>query len=113
MSIREIGCCGAYCGTCRTHVEGQCAGCKRGYENGERDIRKARCAIKRCCMEKGHATCADCADYEACPTVGAFHNKNGYKYGKYKQAVAYIRAYGYDRFLKIADTWKNACGKYG
>jgi hypothetical protein len=46
MSIREIGCCGAYCKTCRTSTSGSiCRGCKLGYGDGERDIDKAKCKI--------------------------------------------------------------------
>lgn len=112
MPIQEIGCCGAYCGTCRPLIEGHCAGCKLGYQDGSRDIKKARCVIKKCCIEKGYATCADCAEYDTCTAVQGFHNKNGYKYGKYKQAIVYIRTHGYDHFLMIADQWKNAYGKY-
>ena len=34
MSIREIGCCGAYCKICRESVTGDnCSGCKLGYDN--------------------------------------------------------------------------------
>jgi len=112
MSIEAIGCCGAYCGSCRPLREGQCAGCKLGYRDGDRDLSKARCRIKKCCMQKGLQSCADCGEYEECPVIQEFHHKDGYKYGKYRQAIAFIQAYGYDRFLAIADTWKNACGRY-
>ena len=53
MSIREIGCCGAYCKTCRSYTTGNnCRGCKLGYESGERDINKAKCKIKVCCCKE-------------------------------------------------------------
>lgn len=52
MSVVEIGCCGAYCKTCKVYTVKACKGCKIGYENGERDVAKAKCSIKRCCMEK-------------------------------------------------------------
>jgi hypothetical protein len=42
----------------------------------------------------------------------AFHGHAGYKYGKYRQAFEYIRGYGYDAFLAIADGWENAYGRY-
>jgi hypothetical protein len=35
-SIRFVGCCGAYCKTCKPFIEGTCKGCKLGYENKER-----------------------------------------------------------------------------
>lgn len=42
MSIEEIGCCGAYCGTCRELKEHLCRGGKLGHKTGERDISKAK-----------------------------------------------------------------------
>lgn len=112
MSISEIGCCGAYCGTCSVLKEQACKGCKSGYENGERDISKAKCKIKVCCICRKQQSCADCKEYNSCSTVNDFYNKNGYKYGKYKQATEYIKENGYDAFIKIADKWNNAHGKY-
>ena len=112
MSILEIGCCGAYCKTCPAFLEQSCRGCKIGYENGERDISKAKCKMKVCCISNKHQTCADCDEYAACNTINGFYSKNGYKYGKYKQATMFIRKNGYDAFLETANKWKNAYGKY-
>jgi hypothetical protein len=68
--VSLIGCCGAYCGTCRALLDKTCKGCKLGYDDGERDIRAARCAMKRCClMEKKLETCADCQEYEGCAII--------------------------------------------
>jgi hypothetical protein len=90
-----------------------CLGCKLGYDNGERDINKARCRIKICCFrDKRLETCADCADYFNCEIIQRFYTKNGYKYGRYRQAADFIKANGYDRFLEIADTWKGPYGKF-
>ncbi len=112
MSVKEIGCCCAYCKTCRVFIEKACKGCKTGYASGERDIEKARCAMKVCCIKKGFETCADCGGFEACATINGFYAKKGYKYKKYRQAAAYIREQGYVRFLKVADNWRGAYGKY-
>lgn len=112
MSIEEIGCCGAYCKTCLAFEQQTCKGCKIGYKDGERDISKAKCKIKVCCITMKYKSCADCDEFHACPTVTVFYSKNGYKYGKYKQAIGYIKENGYDAFLKIANKWKNAHGKY-
>jgi hypothetical protein len=46
LSIEEIGCCGAYCKTCKAFAQKTCLGCKLGYESGERDISKAKCLWK-------------------------------------------------------------------
>ena len=66
MGREFIGCCGAYCKTCKVFVEGICKGCKLGYDSGERDFSKAKCAIKRCCIGKRLDTCADCEQYQSC-----------------------------------------------
>lgn len=112
MSIMEIGCCGAYCKTCKAFVDKTCKGCKVGYEKGERDIAKAKCKIKVCCMNKKFQSCADCPEYKICTVINDLYNKKGHKYGKYRQATVFIKENGYDAFLKIADMWTNAYGKY-
>jgi hypothetical protein len=110
-SIEKIGCCGAYCKTCKPFIDGYCKGCKIGYETGERDIAKARCRIKVCCIKQNFKTCADCSLYSSCETIGSFHSKKVNKYRKYRQAIDFIRENGYPEFIKIADNWKNAYGK--
>jgi len=112
MSISYIGCCGAYCKTCPALINKSCRGCKLGYDTGERDINKAKCEMKVCCVKKNYETCGDCPEYSACEIIQGLYNKNGYKYKKYKQAIEYIRINGYVNFIKIADNWKNAYGKY-
>jgi hypothetical protein len=110
--VRFIGCCGAYCRTCKAFIEGSCKGCKLGYDTGERDIQKSRCRMKICCFkERSLETCADCPDYTTCPIISDFHNKNGYKYKKYKQSIEFIRKHGYAKFLEKAKNWKGAYGK--
>ena len=110
--IIEIGCCGAYCRTCKVYREKQCQGCKIGYENGGRDINKSKCRMKVCCFKvKRFETCADCGKINECEIINEFYNKTGYKYKKYKEAIEYIRENGYDEFMKKADSWKGAYGK--
>lgn len=106
-----IGCCGAYCSTCPPLHDSLCKGCKLGYDNGERDIGAARCAIKRCCLSKRNLnTCADCPDYEGCETIQGFFSKNGYKYRKYHESSEFIRQHGYPAFIDAARSWKRAYG---
>ena len=107
----EIGCCGAYCGTCREY-RNTCKGCKTGYLDGSRDLSRARCKMKKCCLARGHVTCGDCGEYESCEIIQSFLNHPGYKYGKYKQALEYIRAHGHAAFLNAAEPWTGAYGKY-
>jgi len=110
---RYIGCCGAYCGTCPALKDTTCKGCRLGYGDGGRDIRAARCAMKRCClMEKKLDTCADCPEYEKCSILQGFFAKNGYKYGKYRESLEYIRHHGCPAFLLAACSWKRAYGVF-
>jgi len=113
MSKEEIGCCGAYCGTCKVLKENLCRGCKLGYKNGERDISKAKCKMKVCCITHNYISCADCNEYNSCSIIRDFQSKKGYKYKKYKEALEFIRENGYDKFLEIADKWRMQYGKYG
>jgi hypothetical protein len=112
MGIEAIGCCGAYCGTCPVFREKACKGCKLGYRGGGRDLSKARCKIKVCCIGKGYISCADCGQYGSCDIIRGFHAKKGYKYKKYKEAIEFIRSTDYEKFIQIADRWKIQYGKY-
>jgi len=108
-----VGCCGAYCKTCKVLNEGACQGCKLGYGNGERDIGKSKCKIKVCCFrDMKLMTCADCPKLDTCATANEFYGKNGYKYKKYRQAIDFIRKNGYARFVDMAVGWTGAYGKY-
>jgi hypothetical protein len=112
MSKEQIGCCGSYCGTCKALKENACRGCKIGYQNGKRDLSKARCKIKICCMRNNFVSCADCREYCSCNIIQDFHSKNGYKYKKYREAITFIKENGYDKYLKIANKWSKQYGKY-
>lgn len=110
MSDIEIGCCGAFCGTCAAFSTNACKGCKIGYLDKSRDLKKAKCPMKVCCLSKGLITCADCEKFVSCDMLNGFYNKNGYKYKKYQDAAVYIRQNGYEAFLRAAVDWKNAYG---
>jgi len=109
MDKTLIGCCGTYCLTCRAYVGGSCKGCKVGYPS--RDLSRAKCKIKVCCMGKGLETCADCIDFSGCEVIHTFHDKSGYKYRKYKEAMDFLRKNGYKKFLQSAKDWKGPYGK--
>ena len=107
----KIGCCGSYYKACR-EFEKTCKGCKPGYLDGSRDLSRAKCRMKKCCLTRGYITCGDCEEYERCEIIQSFLNHPCYKYSKYKQALEYIRAHDYVAFMKAAENWKNAYGKY-
>ncbi len=117
MTVKEVGCCGAYCKTClawqreKYATERTCMGCKLGYEEGKRDLAKSRCQIKVCCFRDHKLeTCADCPKF-GCEILQDFWGKHGWKYQHYKKQLELIRQHGYEEFLKRADTWKRATGK--
>ena len=112
MSKELMGCCGAYCQPCKMFAQQLCKGCKVGYDTGERDINKAKCKMKICCVKRGLVSCADCEDYCFCETLQSFYAHESYKYKKYKQATEFIRANGYEAFFRLADGWNGACGSY-
>lgn len=106
-----IGCCGAYCRTCRAFVEESCKGCKLGYLDGRRDIARAKCRMKVCCISRGLAACGACPELDTCPTMAAFFNHAAYKYRRYREATDFIRRYGCAEFIRQAGTWSGAYGK--
>ena len=85
---------------------------KLGYDDDERDIRAARCAMKRCCLiDKKMETCSDCTEYGDWPIIQGFFAKKGYKYKKYRESLEFIRKYGYKTFLELARSWKGVYGR--
>ena len=51
-----VACCGLYCGACGAHRKGKCPGCRKN--------KKATwCKVRSCCLERGYASCAECADF--------------------------------------------------
>ena len=112
MTTEKMGCCGAYCGTCKEKRKMICLGCKTGYSDGRRDLLKAKCKIKVCCIGRNFNSCSDCPDIDLCENLKKFFLKNGFKYKKYKEALEFIKNSGYDKFFEIAETWKAQYGKY-
>lgn len=111
MTVLEIGCCGAYCRTCKAYKGGFCKGCKLGYSDGSRNIERAKCAMKLCCFrDRGLQTCADCKDLESCGIIQPWFKK-GYKYRKCKEYLEFIKRNGYTCFVEKADKWNDANGK--
>jgi hypothetical protein len=109
---RYIGCCGAYCRTCKPYITGYCKGCKLGFDTGKRDINKAKCIIKLCCFKDNKLeTCADCSKLVSCGIISDLYDKKGYKYKKYKQAIEFIKEFGYSKFIKLTHKWNGAYGK--
>ena len=57
---KMIAACGLYCGACKKYRIGKCPGC---HENEK----ASWCKIRKCCIEKGIHTCAECkTDVKEC-----------------------------------------------
>jgi hypothetical protein len=59
--------CGLYCGSCPGFKKGKCPGC------AEND-KASWCKVRRCNIQKGLASCADCHDYEEVDGCKKFNN---------------------------------------
>jgi hypothetical protein len=107
-----IGCCGTYCATCKPFVDGFCKGCRLGYKEGERDINRAKCKIKLCCMrEKEFDTCAECEEYSLCEKIIVKFGKEKYNHKKCMQCLDYISEHGFSVFIENAEKWKGPYGR--
>ena len=53
VDTKKIAACGLYCEACKKYRMGKCPGC---HENEK----ASWCKIRKCCMEKGFHTCAEC-----------------------------------------------------
>ena len=51
-----------------------CLGCR--VEGTKTVFCDSLCAIRKCALNKGIATCGECSDLESCPTVGAILENN-------------------------------------
>lgn len=55
-TTKPIAACGLFCGACRKFAKGACPGCPANEK-------AAWCDIRRCCIDRGYATCAECAEH--------------------------------------------------
>ncbi len=70
MNGDPISACGLFCGACRAFLKGKCAGC---LADGKYDW----CAVRRCCLEHGWQSCAECTEMplDACRKFNSFIGK--------------------------------------
>ncbi len=62
-----VALCGLYCAACSRYVKEKCPGCR---ENGK----ASWCGVRTCCLERGHDSCADCAEFPDVRECGTFNN---------------------------------------
>ena len=93
---RMIAACGLYCGACRKFLKGKCPGCKENEK-------ASWCKIRKCCLEKGIHTCAECEkDVKECKIHNNFVGKLfAFLFNSDRAAcIRYIREHGEESFAK-------------
>jgi len=58
MDKAMMGMCGTYCGVCEWKEQTGCAGCQAC----QGDMFYGKCAMAKCCIEKGYEHCGYCPD---------------------------------------------------
>jgi len=93
-----IAYCGLYCGGCKAYTHGKCPGC---HEN-----KKASwCKIRKCCIENGNASCADCKIHTTPEECKKFNNMISkifsFIFGSDRPAcIAMIKEKGYESYAE-------------
>lgn len=59
--------CGLYCGECKSYKKGKCPGCKKNEK-------ASWCKVRKCCMENGILSCADCRVKASATECKKFNN---------------------------------------
>jgi len=93
---KNIAACGLYCGACRKFLSGKCPGCIKN-EQAE------WCKIRRCCIDKGFSTCAECGcDVRKCRTYSNFIGKVFAVLFKSDRpaCIDYIRQHGMEEYAE-------------
>ena len=88
--------CGLYCGACGAYLHQRCPGCRE-------KTNASWCKVRGCCMDKGHLTCADCAEPCAPSECRKFNNVISKVFGLIFRSdraacIALIRGVGLDAF---------------
>ena len=90
--------CGLYCGSCSKYQKGKCPGCQ-GNEKA------TWCKIRKCCIEKGINSCAECDSYTDVKDCKMFDNFVARMFefvfkSDRKEGVKMIKELGYEDFAK-------------
>ncbi len=90
--------CGLYCGECGSYKKGKCPGC-HGNEKA------AWCTVRKCCIEGGRLSCADCRIFTSATDCKKFNNIFskifGFIFGSDRQAsISMIKEKGYEGYAE-------------
>jgi hypothetical protein len=62
-----IAFCGLYCGGCKIYKKGKCPGCRKNEK-------ASWCKVRKCCLESGKLSCADCREFATASECKKFNN---------------------------------------
>lgn len=90
--------CGLYCGSCGKYQKGKCPGCA----NNEK---ATWCKIRKCCIEKGIHSCAQCDEFSDVKDCRMFDNFVAKMFelvfkSDRKAGIKMIKESGYEEFTK-------------
>jgi Protein of unknown function (DUF3795) len=91
--------CGLYCGSCGKYQKGKCPGCAENEK-------ASWCKIRKCCIEKGISSCADCNEFTDVKDCKMFDNFVAKMFefvfkSDRKAGINRIKELGYDEFAKF------------
>jgi len=94
----NIAYCGLYCEACGKFINSKCPGCA-GNEKA------SWCGVRKCCIEHGYKSCADCTAYADPKECREFHNPVSRVIGfvlrsDRRSCIEYIRKNGYDAYAE-------------
>lgn len=93
-----IAYCGLYCGECKAYKIGKCPGCQKNEK-------ASWCKVRKCCIEGGKLSCADCKVYASASECKKFNNiiskLFSLIFGSDRQAcINMIKEKGYDGYAE-------------
>lgn len=62
-----IAYCGLYCGSCKRYLKESCPGCQK-------NDKATWCKIRKCCIDNGYLSCADCQEFKHANDCNKFNN---------------------------------------
>ena len=90
--------CGLYCGECGAYKKGKCPGCQKNEK-------ASWCQVRKCCMENGQLSCADCTVFATASECKKFNNifskLFAFIFGSDRQAcINMIKEKGYEGYAE-------------
>lgn len=94
----NIAYCGLYCEACGKYSRGKCSGCMKNEK-------ASWCGVRKCCIENGYKSCADCRTYTDPKECKDFHNPISRVIGfvfrsDRRGCIEYIRSNGYKAYAE-------------